>query len=547
MNAVIKFIFSGLALCSITISSAQETGFGVAHTSENTLECLSHADREEILAILQTRKSSYNSARTEIVKFQWPIRQSNNYDHSETIGISNYVDLDDSSPGDLLDYNCGTRTYDTQSGYNHKGTDIYSWPFTWHKMDHDHIEIVAAASGEIIYKQDFNSDKSCAFNNNRWNAVYVEHSDGSVAWYGHLKANSLTNKEEGDQIEVGEYIGVMGSSGNSTGPHLHLEIYDADNNLIDPYAGSCNSTTSQSWWEEQQDYTIPGINMLATHDAPPELGCYGDEEPNFEVNFTSGSTVYFATYFRDQLDASTSSHRVIRPDGVVYQQWTTTSPQFYSGSYWYRSFSLPTNGNEGKWTFQVDYQGQTASEHFYLTNEDPTISLSTRAITFADYSVEDVITKSFEIMNTGSGGILIDRIDYPTGFSGNWDGVIHSSESKTIQFTFVPSDLEEFNNEMVIRYNGNQSARLTLTNTEILLSANESLEFQVYPNPAINGKINIKGASTTSAEVLNLNGQVLLINTGNETIDVSNLPSGMYLLKITNGKTVKVEKVFVNN
>src|SRR5690606_38035054 len=50
-------------------------------------------------------------------------------------GISNFVDLDSDFPNQLLDYTCGTRTYDTTSGYNHGGTDIFIWPFSWTLMD----------------------------------------------------------------------------------------------------------------------------------------------------------------------------------------------------------------------------------------------------------------------------------------------------------------------------------------------------------------------------------------------------------------------------
>ncbi|MEQ9021376.1 MAG: M23 family metallopeptidase, partial [Pseudomonadales bacterium] len=127
------------------------------------------------------------------------------------------------------------------------------------------MEIIAAAAGEIIYKENNQIDKSCSFNSNRWNAVYIQHDDGSVAWYGHLKTGSATKKSVGEQVEVGEFLGVMGSSGNSTGPHLHFELYDAQGNLIDPYVGTCNTTTNESWWKEQQDYAVSGLNRVATH------------------------------------------------------------------------------------------------------------------------------------------------------------------------------------------------------------------------------------------------------------------------------------------
>ena len=84
-----------------------------------------------------------------------------------------------------------------------------------------------------------------------------------MAWYGHLKKGSLTAKPEGARVEAGEVLGVVGSSGRSTGPHLHLEVYLAGA-LIDPYAGACNRINTTSWWAEQQAYTTPQLLAVRT-------------------------------------------------------------------------------------------------------------------------------------------------------------------------------------------------------------------------------------------------------------------------------------------
>src|SRR5258706_5142025 len=104
-------------------------------------------------------------------------------------------------------------------------------------MDDQDVVITAGAPGVIPNRADGNADRSCAAleTNGDWNAVYVSHADGSVAWYGHLKKDSLTPKQVGDAVVAGEYLGIMGSSGFSTGPHLHLELYDASGALVDPF------------------------------------------------------------------------------------------------------------------------------------------------------------------------------------------------------------------------------------------------------------------------------------------------------------------------
>ena len=51
--------------------------------------------------------------------------------------------------------------------------------------------------------------------------VEIDHGSGFVSRYAHLRR---INVERGDEVEKGDKVGTMGSSGRSTGPHLHYEI-----------------------------------------------------------------------------------------------------------------------------------------------------------------------------------------------------------------------------------------------------------------------------------------------------------------------------------
>jgi murein DD-endopeptidase MepM/ murein hydrolase activator NlpD len=299
--------------------------------------------------------------------FDWPLGHTTS--DPGYFAISNFLDQDAEFPDKLRDYHCGTRTYDTASGYNHKGLDVFSWPFKWLKMDNDEVQVLAGAAGTIIGKDDGNFDRNCSFVGD-WNAVYVEHADGSVAWYGHLKKNSLTSKTVGQSVVAGEFLGVIGSSGNSTGPHLHLEVYDSGNKLVDPSQGACNTITADTWWNSQRPYYEAGINMVATHDAPPVMdnGCGVAETPNFQQSFAAGQTVYFAIYLRDQQAGQQVDLKIYQPDGTVWREWefSRESPAHYAASWWYWNWNLPAVPQTGTWRWNVTFQGQQAESTFQV-------------------------------------------------------------------------------------------------------------------------------------------------------------------------------------
>ena len=64
-------------------------------------------------------------------------------------------------------------------------------------------------------------------------AVTIKTKDGYSVLYGHMNSMSVS---AGDKVETGQKIGRGGSTGNSTGPHLHLGVHNAKGKLMDPLA-----------------------------------------------------------------------------------------------------------------------------------------------------------------------------------------------------------------------------------------------------------------------------------------------------------------------
>lgn len=90
--------------------------------------------------------------------------------------------------------------------------------------------IDAIAAGTVIAAEESDSGFGVS--------VQVEHVVAGrkyVSLYAHMQFGSL-EVTEGDIIAVGQKIGEVGNTGQSTGPHLHLEIWEDGTDPIDPYA-----------------------------------------------------------------------------------------------------------------------------------------------------------------------------------------------------------------------------------------------------------------------------------------------------------------------
>ena len=64
------------------------------------------------------------------------------------------------------------------------------------------------------------------------NLVTIDHGNGMISMYGH---NSQLEVKAGDQVEAGQTIALSGSTGRSTGPHLHFELWKNGSNVTEAY------------------------------------------------------------------------------------------------------------------------------------------------------------------------------------------------------------------------------------------------------------------------------------------------------------------------
>lgn len=99
------------------------------------------------------------------------------------------------------------------------GTLTSPYGYRWGKM-HTGIDI-ANSSGTAIYAADGGTVVFSGWNGGYGNCVIISHGNGMETLYAHNSANLVS---KGDKVSKGDQIAKMGSTGNSTGSHLHFEV-----------------------------------------------------------------------------------------------------------------------------------------------------------------------------------------------------------------------------------------------------------------------------------------------------------------------------------
>jgi hypothetical protein len=126
--------------------------------------------------------------------------------------------------GGQIQCNGGTDQY-------HAGSSYYSLDFTDNTLEDGHLEgtdvpILAVANGTV-------TESSCA--SSSWGCtVVIDHENGYSTRYAHMKTTPLVSQD--DPVAMGDQLGIMGSTGNSSGIHLHFQVY---------YNGDSSSTNTE--------------------------------------------------------------------------------------------------------------------------------------------------------------------------------------------------------------------------------------------------------------------------------------------------------------
>lgn len=214
----------------------------------------------------------------------------------ETCYIQQYPDRDP-GPGHV-DFTCGPLSYD-----GHSGTD-FALP-TLAAM-RDGVMIRAAAPGIVLGTRDGMPD--IAFNDpaapplegrDCGNGLVIDHGDGWETQYCHLAQGSVLPRR-GDRVAAGDALGLMGLSGRTEFPHLHLSVR-RHGEEIDPFdpgeSLDCDKPPAPALWSDPVDYRPGGLLRTGLGPAVPDWADIKAGAPAPAMGADAPALVVWVQYF----------------------------------------------------------------------------------------------------------------------------------------------------------------------------------------------------------------------------------------------------------
>ncbi|MFN9720151.1 MAG: peptidoglycan DD-metalloendopeptidase family protein, partial [Planctomycetota bacterium] len=334
--------------------------------------------------------------------------------------ITNFADLDP-RPGILRDYRGGQFTYDAEFG-GHAAIDL--GPGVFSGMDAG-MPVLAAAAGTVTEIRDGEFDRQTSFSTSDVPANYVviDLGNGWRTLYWHMRRDSVSVRV-GDKVQVGDFLGFAGSSGFSTGPHVHFELQYLEHSVETMLDAGTFWLTPPAYPSDYRHAIKSGFSSLAPTDSE------WAEEPETMSTFKRGDRVHFWVVAGAMLPHDTRTIRFLRPDGSTYfEQIDNQGATFYASSQWYYYVTLPSDAPTGLWSVSwLQNNLELARRNFTVSLTGvPEIRveqggeyLRNRRFTPIDFGSSAVGTAgktvSLTVANQGSAPLTLGTISLPEGF-----------------------------------------------------------------------------------------------------------------------------------
>jgi hypothetical protein len=350
--------------------------------------------------------------------------------------VVNYIDVNP-RPGQANDYRGGSFVYDGHDGYDLTLPDFA-------RMDAG-VPVIAAAAGTITQVADGNFDRQTAFNSDPSNSIEEDLGNGWTAEYEHFMMNSIAVRV-GQTVQAGQLLGLAGSSGKSTAPHLHFDLRH-DGDLVETF------DDPGAYWVNPLPYqgdVGPTITDLGTTNSDPSSD--QEERPDSVTVFPSSSG-WSVWYWFDvsYLDAGAQmSINWYRPDGSLAASPPFAVSSFVDDGRYAFYLTLPPSAwaaDPGIWQVATVVDGKELGRTtFQVTNGagDPTIKLEQGST----YILDDRTTPidfgtsaqlgtgsalSFTVEDIGSTALTTSGLVLPPGFAlvGSFPATIAAGSSAT--------------------------------------------------------------------------------------------------------------------
>lgn len=169
---------------------------------------------------IEAKISQYYAAQKAAAEHAAQASQSSSSSGSSSSGSSSVIVPSGSgfawpTPGFV---SLSSEWFEDREVYNHGGIDIAGAGIMG-------TPVVAAADGTVVATNsscthNWGKSYSCGCGGGYGNYVMISHAGGKMTVYGHLTSLTVSS---GQSVSRGQVIGYVGSTGNSTGPHLHYE------------------------------------------------------------------------------------------------------------------------------------------------------------------------------------------------------------------------------------------------------------------------------------------------------------------------------------
>ncbi|MGP6087253.1 M23 family metallopeptidase [Antarctobacter jejuensis] len=185
----------------------------------------------------------------------------------KTCFIDDYVDINPEQ-GRQQDFACG---YNSRDG--HRGVDFSLLSFD---SIRNGVAVRAAAPGVVVRTRDEMPDdptmRGVTSQNACGNAVLLDHGEGWRTLYCHMRLGSVA-VEEGHIVQTGDVLGLVGLSGQTNHPHLHLTV-QKDGKVVDPFRpepGETCGVTDKTLWADPPVYTPTFFVTAGFSDGVPDM------------------------------------------------------------------------------------------------------------------------------------------------------------------------------------------------------------------------------------------------------------------------------------